>query len=378
MSVKSRARRLWRTIHLWLGIGLAVLIVPISLSGAFLVWHDEFDALINPHRYAVTSGPAQPPSALMMRASEAAGPGYRPALIRLPEKEGAPATVMVRAERRAGNERPPALTVYLDPATARMLDVVEFRYTLVGFMHRFHENLTIPEYYGRSIVGWSGVALLVMALSGIYLWWPRGSFLRGLRWRRGPTLSYRLHHTAGFWISIPLAVVSLTGIVLAFPQESRQLVSGLAPVTPPQRGGFNAPLLRETGLTADKAMAAALSAEAGAQVVAIFAPTQPSQTWRVQMLRPDMAGSFTVLVDDRDGAVRPITQHAGDRILLWIRWIHEGSNSGLAWKLIVFVCGLLPTVLTVTGVVMWWRGRAVKRAKRDLRLPATPKAHPAE
>jgi uncharacterized iron-regulated membrane protein len=49
-ATNFRLRRVWVQIHLWLGIGLAILLVPISLSGAALVWHDHLDALINPSR----------------------------------------------------------------------------------------------------------------------------------------------------------------------------------------------------------------------------------------------------------------------------------------------------------------------------------------
>jgi uncharacterized iron-regulated membrane protein len=50
----AKLRRLWLNVHLWIGIGLAALLVPISISGALLVWHDEIDTWITPHRYAVT------------------------------------------------------------------------------------------------------------------------------------------------------------------------------------------------------------------------------------------------------------------------------------------------------------------------------------
>jgi len=39
----ARLRRLWLNVHLLIGAGLAALLVPISLSGAILVWHDELD-----------------------------------------------------------------------------------------------------------------------------------------------------------------------------------------------------------------------------------------------------------------------------------------------------------------------------------------------
>jgi uncharacterized iron-regulated membrane protein len=47
-------RRVLRTVHLWLGIGLTLLIVPISLTGLVLVFDDEIDAALNPGLYATT------------------------------------------------------------------------------------------------------------------------------------------------------------------------------------------------------------------------------------------------------------------------------------------------------------------------------------
>ena len=383
----SRLRRLWLNIHLWIALGFAVLLVPISLSGALLVWHDNLDALINPGRYAVTQGQALPPSALLTKAAEAAGRDFRPVVLRFPESAGLPATVNAREDRKEGG-RPTIMTVYLDPASGRVLDVSEFRYTLIGFLHRFHENLTIPEYNGRDIVGWVGVAMLILSLSGIYLWWPRGgNFLRGFRWRRGPTLSLNLHHLFGFWIAIPLAVVSFTGIYLGFPQQGRQWLSSVAPMTAQQRGGFNAPLLRQTNLNADSALAAALKAEPGARAAAIFLPTQQAQAWRVQLRSKDAAGVTTVTVDDRSGGASKIDPLSGDRAAQWIRWIHEGSNAGPVWQVLVFLCGVLPTVFMVTGVLIWLRSRAVKRAGMRAQglqgtsqetSQETPQAEPAE
>src|SRR4030095_16516118 len=109
--------------------------------------------------------------------------------------DGWPVTVSMRESRGEPGTRPRLLTVYLDPPSARVLDVVEFRSSFIGVLHRFHENLTIPEYEGRSIVGWAAVAMLTMALTGIYLWWPRNApATRGLRWRRGPGAFSNLHH----------------------------------------------------------------------------------------------------------------------------------------------------------------------------------------
>ena len=106
-----------------------MLLVPISLSGALLVWHDHLDALVNPDRYAVTQGQAQPPLALIASASAALGRGFEPVVVRMPEGAGWPATVTACEQRRGegGGGRPRLLTVNLDPPTARVLAKVEFR-----------------------------------------------------------------------------------------------------------------------------------------------------------------------------------------------------------------------------------------------------------
>src|SRR5262249_51347888 len=138
--------------------GLAVLLIPISLSGALLVWHDHVDALVHPERYAVSQGQAKPPSAMLASATAALGPGFTPTVVRMPESAGWPATVTARQERQGEQGgRPRLMTVNVDPASGQVLAVVEFRNSLIGFLHRFHENLTIPEYSGRAIVGWVGV-----------------------------------------------------------------------------------------------------------------------------------------------------------------------------------------------------------------------------
>src|SRR5262249_48441931 len=179
MSGSARLRALWWRLHRWIALTLALLLVPIALSGALLVWHDELDALIHPGRYAVTGAEQIEPSAYLASARSALGTDAQPAAVRVPADDGWPVGVMARAAARGEGGPPRIVNVYLDPPTARVLDVLDFRSSLFGWLHRFHENLTIPEYSGRAIVGWAGVGMLVLALTGLWLWWPRGGGLLG-------------------------------------------------------------------------------------------------------------------------------------------------------------------------------------------------------
>jgi uncharacterized iron-regulated membrane protein len=389
MAARNPAfRRFLLNVHLWIGIGLAVLIIPISISGALLVWHDTLDSWINPSRYAVSAGSPLQPSVYVASASKAFDPGAQIISIRFPEDRGAP--VIVAGRQRSAEGAPPRfLNAYIDPPTGRVLDVVDGRASLFGFLHRFHENLTIPEYSGRAVVGWVGVAMLISSLSGIYLWWPRNvAFTRGLRWRRTPATTTNLHHLFGFWISIPLAVVSLTGIYLGFPQQARDVLASVAPMNAPLPRPFNTTVARQTSMTADQALERLLASSPGSEPAVLFlaatpqgrsqseGQTQPAPLWRAQLRNAKTGAVSTVFLDDQTLATRsaPAAQ-TGDSIAQWIRWIHEGSHSGFLWQIIVFLCGSLPSLFVVTGVIMWLRGRTGRKVKAR---SAKPQMSPAE
>jgi uncharacterized iron-regulated membrane protein len=382
MPVPARLRTALWTVHRWIALSLCVLLVPIAISGALLVWKDEIDTLLHPGRYAVSGGKvAQPLSAYIASTRGALGEGLQPLVVRLPEAEGRPVQVQARRSGRGSSGPAQLITAYLDPSTGRVLDTVEFRSSLFGVLHRFHENLTIPAWSGRSINGWAGVGMLTLALTGLWLWWPRnGAFLPGLRWRRAPAATTNLHHLLGFWISLPLAFVSLTGVYLAFPQSARSMMTSIAPMNPPVRSPLRGQFLQNAAQTPDAVLRAALAAVPAARPVAVFMPMLPpeagrsrdagrarngnrgSPAWHVQVRKPGAPEVVTLLVDDASGAVRPLPDPlAGDRAAQWIRWLHEGSHSGPVWRVIVFLTGVFPPIFAVTGVLMWLRGRRQRR-----------------
>ncbi len=45
-----------------------------------------------------------------------------------------------------------------------------------------------------------------------------------------------------------------------------------------------------------------------------------------------------------------------------MRRLHDGTNMGLFWQIVIFLGGIIPAILSVTGLVMWWRSRGWKKA----------------
>lgn len=363
-------RRLWLNIHLWIGIGLGILLVPLSVTGSILVWHDALDRVMHPSRYAVSAPEATLLPADYLKAGlEALGPDMQPASLRMPEEEGDPVVVAGRGKPAREGERPPMLSVYLDPPTAKVLDVVNFRSSFMGIMHDFHGNLMVPGV-GRQIVGWLGVAMLISSLTGIWLWWPRNkSFKFAFSWRRTPKTTSNLHYTFGFWIAIPLAVLSFTGLYISFPQTMRAAVGMFTELPPQQQRGGGGPggALAEPQMTPDAAIAAAQAEIPDGKLLALNFPAGANPAWRVQMIEAGETRNLTV--DDKTGETKAQRGAGGggrDPIAMLMRRIHDGGGMGLVWQTVIFIGGILPALLGVTGLMMWLRKRDNRKSVQDM------------
>ena len=366
-----RLRGLWLSIHKYIGLLLAVLIIPISVTGSALVWHDWLDETVNPQRYLVsTSVPARDPGAYASAAQSALAPGERIASIRYPEHDGGPivATAVAAPGARGG---PPARTnIWIDPGTARVLDKASSNAGLVRAFHQLHGSLMVPGW-GRTIVGWVGVFMFCSCLTGIWLWWPvTGSVRRGFRWRRQNSTNANIHHLLGFWVLLPLAMLSFTGFWISFPSvfgafEASQ-PKGKGGGGPPDRArAARAQPLAQTRMFADSALAAARSLATG-PLVSITWPTDQSATWKFSFDRD--GGPAEVSVDDATGALTPPRPPRPETNARQMRRWHDGTGMGPLWQTIIFLGGIIPAVLSITGIVMWlrsrgWRAKLAARRK---------------
>jgi len=372
MTLLARLRRLWLDVHLWIGAGLLVALIPLSVTGSILVWHDPIDRLLYAHRYE-TTGPSASRQIIDYAQAAQAAFGDRAQLtqIRLPQEAGDPVVAVGRIKGEPGpGGRPRTLNAWIDPPTAKVLDTAEVAKGFTMVMHRLHGSLLIPEI-GRKVVGWLGWAMFVSCVTGLWLWWPRhGGFLKGLRWHRGASTLFNLHHLVGFWICIPLAVLSLTGVCISFPQTSRALF-GLPPPPPRNAPGRFAPPLPQTKVTLEQAVAAARAEAPGAQVAEVNVPTRGKDpAWRIGLKAPGQERPKTIQVVDATGRVKAgsggrdggAEARLPDEISPLMRKVHDGNDMGIVWQAIIFAGGLAPALLGISGVVMWLRRRARRRA----------------
>ena len=361
--VRVRWRNWWRNIHLWIGLSLFLVLAPLGLSGSLLVWGDAVDKLQHPHRYEVSPGSRRAADYLASATTAFAGRAT-PAQIKLPEGPGQAVTVTGYAPSPAApGQRPPQLMAWIDPASGRVLDVADPRQDLRGVIHRLHGNLLLPQN-GRPVVGWLGLAMLVSSLTGLIVWWPK-NLAQAVRWKRSPSSWSNLHHLTGFLICIPLAALSLSGAYIAFPKAFSAIWPAPAGHTrgaggrDGERGRFLPPLpAPHTSLDAALAAARAI-APPSARLASISLPTaSPRPSWKLQF---EAGGRpLAVQVDDARGKARPPhgpdaggREGGADPLARFMRGLHDGSGLGPVWKAIIALAGLAPTLLGLTGAVIW-------------------------
>ncbi len=97
-----------------------------------------------------------------------------------------------------------------------------------------HDNLFSGDI-GRTVNGIGAIATLLLALTGLLIWWPgtrrwrRSMTLqRGIGWRR---FVWDLHSVIGFWSFAFIFIFALSGVYLCFPEPFHALADNIEPVT---------------------------------------------------------------------------------------------------------------------------------------------------
>lgn len=356
-------RRTWFQIHKWVGIILAIILIPLSATGSLLVWDKPLDRLLNPLHYQASAPAALPASAYVAAAAKALPADKRIATLKIGD---GPVVVTANDPPSPQPRRgPPARTsVWLDPGTGQVLDVGPAASVVIRWIHVFHGSLQIPGS-GRTIVGWLGVAMLASCISGLWLWWPAtGRWTRGLRWKRRADLEDNLHHQVGFWIVLPLGILSLTGVLISFPSLTGGSSGG-------DRARRVAPVpLASPRLSVDQVL---MVAPAARGPIMLTWPTDRDPAWRVASGEGER--SRTVTVDDASGIAQTPRDKGPVRHRTLSRRIHDGDGLGIVWQTIIFIAGWTPALLGITGIIMWLRSRRwrndVSRKIRSKRAEAT-------
>ncbi len=214
----KRVRTIFFWVHLGAGLAAGRVILIMSATGAILAFQPQILRMLerDERRVEPPSGVTRLPIQAIVDAAAASNPDASPSGITL---ESDPSLSALVAFGQAG-------TVYMNPYTGAVLGRGAVRarrvFRTLTDWHRWLGVGGDGRTSARAVTGASNLAFLGLAVSGVFLWWPRkwtGIRLRSVTlfdWSaRGKARDFNWHNVIGFWSSAVLIVLTASGAVIS-------------------------------------------------------------------------------------------------------------------------------------------------------------------
>ncbi len=225
---RIRLRKILFQIHLWSGISLGLYIFFISLTGSVLVYRNELYVMTTPNPVVSTDLETVLNDELLIQRVLLANQGYEVARI---NRSGDPTRAIEIWLEQDGQIR----KRFYDPFTGNDIgSAARTGQMLVINLINLHESFLFGET-GRKINGIGAIAVLLIAFTGLVIWWPgikrwkrSLKFQKGIGWKRQ---IWDLHSVVGIWSSLFIIVFAFSGAYLCFPNFFHDLGDQLQPMT---------------------------------------------------------------------------------------------------------------------------------------------------
>ncbi|EIC29083.1 PepSY-associated TM helix domain-containing protein [Methylomicrobium album] len=388
VALKSR-RKIWLKVHLYLGLLAGAVFVLTGLTGSLLAFEVPLDELLNTKLMTVPVDKENksylPLDALVASGLKALPANGKAISLGFPRHSGLAFELWFQ-QPSPNTDRLESHQIFINPYTGGITGQrlkVDFergwRGPLMDVVLRLHYSLAVGSV-GMTLMGFIGLALLFSMLTGLILWWPgQGKFRKALMIKSNASperLNFDLHKTFGFYSSAVLLLLILSGVYLIFPDYGRGLISVFSPVIEPY------PIYRSVVPTGAKIPIDL------AQVTRITDARFPDGEYRWIGFPKDDQGVYQVgkpaideinqrspyrrlWIDQYSGEIiherERGSRTAGDIFVEWLYPLHSGEAFGFTGQFIIFISGLVPLVLYVTGVIRWLQKRKAVAKKHGIK-----------
>jgi uncharacterized iron-regulated membrane protein len=365
--------------HLAAGVVCGVVILIMSATGALLAFKPQIERFVD-RNVRIVQPPREDAVRLGVQTIVAsvrlAKPDRQVQSIAL---EGDPTLSAAVSLGRDG-------TVHVDPYTGRVLGEgskpLQTAFRALTDWHRWLGGTPENRATGKALTGASNFAFLALAISGVYLWWPRTwlpqhvrAILMFRRQTTGRARDFNWHNVIGFWCAPVLIVLTASGAVISYPWASN-LVYRLAGSPVPERGGgAGGGGARAGGGRDGGERARPVSTPENLDRLWARAEQQVPQ-WRSMTMRLPNRGdapvAFTITAKQWNAFARsqltldstsaeivrwePYDSGSrGQKVRGWLRFAHTGELGGIAGQTVAGIACAGGVVLVWTGLALAWR-----------------------
>jgi len=379
-------KKLFLWLHKWLGLFTGLIVIVISLTGCIYVFSDELKELFYRDRLFIKEQTEQvlPISVLKNKAQQALGQSYRITRCEISPNRSRSWIF------RASETDPEAIgywnyykyyyRVYVNPYTGDIIHIEDSQNEFFQLVLSLHMNLLLGERIGSPLVGYAVMAFVVILISGLVLWWPKGWTRKKLKnnfkvkWDASPKrLNYDLHNVLGFYIWIPIFITAITGLVFAFKwvdSSVQFLFNGGTPMV--QRSIPTSSTAANIENALDKAVTMVLHANPTADLLSIrFRPGQKTPIDIQTRLLKSRTGAFIWYYFDRKSGQLLLRYsdedvQNGEKVRSINYDMHVGSIGGTGTKILAFGSSLICASLPITGFFIWYNRKRKKKQPKSI------------
>lgn len=329
---------LLRTLHAWSGAVLSVVLIIVGLSGAILVLRQDIVRLTVPEARAPADLSPQTVGAIL-EAQERRHPGALRAFV----ASGSGLHHLYHADGSSllsqGGEEVRSSAVEATEALVRL-----------------HQDLFAGQA-GDRLVGFSGIAAVILVLTGLVVWAPAW---RSFRLRVWPAVARRsemvsVHRNIGVLFAVPIVFFCATGAAIAFGETTGKVLARALPqVTAPP------PAIPPAG-TGDidwpRALAQAQARFPDAELALVYWPGWPGGPATVRFAQPGEwlgADQAVVLIDPATSGVLFAADRESAPLGAVVRGafdpLHAAAVGGRLYDVVAFLSGLTLAALGVLGL----------------------------
>lgn len=387
-------------LHRWVGLAMALFLLVEGLTGSILAFEAPLARWLTPDLGAPAAEAGQPvlDLASLATAAERLAPQAQVAYFSGVTPDQVVARCVPRIDPASGRPYALAFThIVLDPHDGREIG----RYgddqagagpagRILPFVKALHYNLAIGGPGAWVLLFVALAWTLDCFVSALLTLPPRlGRFLS--RWKPSWLLkwgasAYRvnvdLHRAGGLWFWALLFVFAwssvnledqagaydaVTGALFYYVPPEQEIASWPSHRNPDPRLDWYAAQRRGMDLMAQRARDQGFHVVAPVDLVHLI--DNGMYNYSVRTDRPFPAPAIETVFFDADTGdplpmIESVDRHTGNRVTNWLRALHMVIDplDGLAYRIVVCAFGLVLTVLCVTGVIIWLRKRAARRA----------------
>jgi uncharacterized iron-regulated membrane protein len=377
MQIKKTLRKWLYLSHLWIGLILGLYFTLLGLTGSTLIFKPELNNYFDASARQVIVPRAGQRVALdaVVFAFRKLHPTEKISSLVLPEKNGDALSILYRS---GGGKKQESRQVFINPYSGSVLSDETAGGEFFHFFKELHTRLLLEDL-GKDIHRYGVLCIVVLLVSGIWLWWPSARHFKTrttIKWDgKFKRVVFDTHNAVGFYSSSLLLLFALTAITALWRDQSMSVI-GLV---------TQSRVLNEKKIkSADTSEVVSYSSCVANAEKALpgLTPLMVSADGKVMMSEADSHFVFPRLIavktNTQDGAVekieRPENKTIGQQILNWAMPVHFGQwGPGPAYylvKIVWFITGLCPLVLCISGFLMFFEKEKSKRQAREKKLGA--------